>query len=154
MLIADFWNDGWLSNGCISGGERYFHINANGDVEPCVFAHFAMDNIKGKSLAEVLNSPLFKKIRNMRPYCTNPNRPCMLIDVPEVSRTAFCMPGVYPTHAGAETLYTDLADAMDEYAAAYGKLADEAWAKHPVRPVRKIEVEIPEKKTRRFVKDS
>jgi MoaA/NifB/PqqE/SkfB family radical SAM enzyme len=147
VLLADFWNDGWMTNGCISGGERYFHINANGDVEPCVFAHFAVDNIKSKSLPEVLNSHLFRKIRDMRPYCGNPYRPCMLIDVPEVSRTAFNMPGVYPTHPGAETLFTDLASAMDEYAAGYGELADKAWTEHPFRPVRKIEVQPQEKET-------
>ena len=145
VLLADFWNDGWLTNGCLSGGERYFHINANGDVEPCVFAHFAMDNIKGKSLVEVLNSPLFRKIRDMRPYCTNPNRPCMLIDVPEVSRTAFSMPGVYPTHQGAETLFTTLSSEMDQYSAEYGKLADKAWEEHPTRPVRKIPLQTQEK---------
>lgn len=149
ILIADFWNDGWLTNGCIAGGERYCHINANGDVEPCVFAHFAMDNIKDKSLAEALNSPLFKKIREMRPYCTNPNRPCMLIDVPEVSRTAFRIQGVYPTHPGAETLYTDLADDIDKYSQEYAKLADAALLVQPRRPVRKVEdiKPKPEKKT-------
>jgi len=152
ILLADFWNDGWLTNGCISGGERYFHINANGDVEPCVFAHFAMDNIKDTPLTEALNSPLFQKIRNMRPYCTNPYRPCMLIDVPHLSRAAFSMPGVYPTHAGAETLFTDLADDMDEYGAAYGELADEALADHPMRPVRKINAQLPEKKARKLRK--
>ena len=152
ILLADFWNDGWLTNGCICGGERYFHINANGDVEPCVFAHFAVDNIRDKSLVEVLNSALFRRLRNMRPYCTNPYRPCMLIDSPHVSRAAFNMPGVYPTHAGAETLFTDLADDMDEYSAAYGKLADEALEEHPMRPVRKVEIESPEKKVRKFRK--
>jgi len=152
ILLADFWNDGWLTNGCIAGGERYFHINANGDVEPCVFSHFAMDNIKDTSLAEALNSPLFQKIRNMRPYCENPYRPCMLIDVPHVSRAAFSMPGVYPTHAGAETLFTDLADDMDEYGAAYGKLADKELADHPMRPVRKINAQLPEKKVKKLRK--
>jgi len=145
VLLADFWNDGWLTNGCISAGERYFHINANGDVEPCVFAHFAMDNIRDKSLAEALNSPLFREIREMRPYCKNPNRPCMLIDVPEVSRTAFSMPGVYPTHPGAETLFTSLSSDMDEYSAEYGKLADKAWEEHPTRPVQKIPIQTQEK---------
>lgn len=140
ILLADFWNDGWMTNGCISGGERYFHINANGDVEPCVFAHFAMDNIKNKPLVEALNSPLFRRIRDMRPYCHNPYRPCMLIDSPQVSRTVFSMPGVYATHPGAETLFTDLASEMDRYSAEYCKFADKTWAEHPVRPVRKTEV--------------
>jgi len=146
ILLADFWNDGWMTNGCISAGERYFHINANGDVEPCVFAHFAMDNIKEKSLVEALNSSLFLKIRNSRPYCTNPLRPCMLIDVPQVSRSAFNMPGVYATHPGAETLFTDLCPAMDEYSDEYGKLADKALEEHPLRPVRKIEANPPRRR--------
>jgi len=146
ILLADFWNDGWLTNGCLSGGERYCHINANGDVEPCVFAHFAMDNIKEKSLAEALNSPLFRKIRDSRPYCTNPYRPCMLIDVPQVSREAFSMPGVYPTHPGAETLFKDLGPAIDKYSEEYGKLADIAFEKCPHRPVRKVEDPVPKVK--------
>jgi hypothetical protein len=141
VLLADFWNDGWMTNGCICAGERYFHINANGDVEPCVFAHFAIDNIKNKPLTEALNSTLFRKIRSSRPYCKNPYRPCMLIDVPEVSRSAFSIVDVYPTHPGAETLFTDLAQYIDEYAAEYAKLANKAWEEHPVRPVRRIEVQ-------------
>lgn len=148
ILLADFWNDGWLTNGCISGGERYLHINANGDAEPCVFAHFAMDNIKEKSLAEILDSPLFKKIREMRPYCHNPNRPCMLIDSPSVSRSAFSMPGVYATHPGAETLFNDLAPALDKYSEEYGKLADIALEKHPHKPVTKTEYFTKEKTVR------
>jgi MoaA/NifB/PqqE/SkfB family radical SAM enzyme len=131
VLLADFWNDGWITKGCMAAGERYCHINANGDVEPCVFVHFAMDNIKNTSLREALNSPLFNKILDSRPYCTNPNRPCMLIDVPRVSREAFSMPGVYPTHPGAETLFTDLAPVIDEYAEEYKKLADIALEKCP-----------------------
>ncbi|MCE5330059.1 radical SAM protein, partial [bacterium] len=50
ITIADFWNDGNLVNGCMAGGKNYLHINVNGDVEPCVFVHFAADNIKEKSL--------------------------------------------------------------------------------------------------------
>jgi len=50
MVVADFWNDGNLVNGCMAGGKNYLHINVNGDVEPCVFVHFAADNIKEKSL--------------------------------------------------------------------------------------------------------
>ena len=69
----------WLS----AGGRRYFHINNAGDVEPCVFCHFTVDNIKNKSLKEVflLHS---SAIQENQPYDNNLMRPCMLIDVPEV----------------------------------------------------------------------
>ena len=32
ILIADFWNDGEFTGGCIAGSEQYCHINAAGDV--------------------------------------------------------------------------------------------------------------------------
>ena len=34
IFLLDFWNDGEYVHGCIAGGRRYLHINANGDVEP------------------------------------------------------------------------------------------------------------------------
>jgi MoaA/NifB/PqqE/SkfB family radical SAM enzyme len=57
IFIGDFWNDGPFVGGCIAGGRRYIHINHKGDVEPCAFVHFAVDNIKNKSLIEALQSP-------------------------------------------------------------------------------------------------
>ncbi len=39
LLVIDFQNDGEYVGGCIAGGRRYLHINANGDVDPCVFIH-------------------------------------------------------------------------------------------------------------------
>lgn len=68
IILADFWNDGPLVGGCLAGGRNYLHINNKGDVEPCVFVHFAVDNIKDKSLVEVLRSPFFEAWRKRRPY--------------------------------------------------------------------------------------
>ena len=71
LLVIDFWNDGPYVRGCIAGGKRYFHINARGDMEPCVFTHFATDNIKDTTILEALKSPLFEDIRARQPYdCT------------------------------------------------------------------------------------
>ncbi|MCK4306722.1 radical SAM protein [candidate division WOR-3 bacterium] len=70
ILIADFWNDGVVSNGCISAGRTggYFYINWNGDCTPCVFQPYAVHNINkvyknGGNLNTVLNSEFFKAIR-------------------------------------------------------------------------------------------
>jgi len=127
ILFVDFWNDGRLTHGCMAGGKMYFHINAQGDVEPCVFCHFASDNIKGKSLFEVLDSPFFREIRSRQPYLENLLRPCMLIDRPEVGREMAFWPGVYFTHPGVETFFTDLSGHIDQYAREYGTIANEVW---------------------------
>jgi MoaA/NifB/PqqE/SkfB family radical SAM enzyme len=127
ILFVDFWNDGRLTNGCMAGGKMYFHINAQGDVEPCVFCHFASDNIKGKSLLEVLDSPFFREIRSRQPYLENLLRPCMLIDRPEIAREMVSRPGVYFTHPGVETFFNHLSESIDQYSNEYGAIADRVW---------------------------
>ena len=137
MLFVDFWNDGPMISGCLAGGRKYFHINANGDIEPCVFCHFAVDNIRRTSLRDALASPLFHKIRQKQGEHDNLLRPCMLIDHPEAGRELFASEGAYATHEGADEIFTGLADSMDDYARRYSVIADEAWdaefKDHPVK---------------------
>lgn len=127
MVVADFWNDGNLVNGCMAGGKNYLHINVNGDVEPCVFVHFAADNIKEKSLEEIITSPFFMAFRKRQPYSDNLLRPCTIIDNPEMLREIVAEGGAHPTHEGAETILTTLAKPLDDYAAAWKCRADKAW---------------------------
>jgi MoaA/NifB/PqqE/SkfB family radical SAM enzyme len=127
MLFVDFWNDGCLTGGCIAAGRKYLHVNANGDVEPCIFCHFASDNIKEKSLLQALNSPLFREIRSRQPFSENLFRPCLLIDHPQQGRDVALQHAKHFTHPGAENLFTDLACAIDAYAIAYGEIAEAAW---------------------------
>ena len=127
IALADFWNDGALTGGCIAGGREYLHINANGDVEPCVFVHFAVDNILEKSLTEVLKSDFFRAIQERQPYSENHLLPCMIIDHPSVLRDVVSETGARPTHPDAETIITELSPDLDEYARRYGEIADRAW---------------------------
>uniref|UniRef100_A0A7C6AAL3 Radical SAM protein n=1 Tax=candidate division WOR-3 bacterium TaxID=2052148 RepID=A0A7C6AAL3_UNCW3 len=70
IMIADFWNHGTVSQGCLSAGRSggYFHIDWNGDITPCVFFPYASANINeiyqnGGNLNDVLATPLFRSIR-------------------------------------------------------------------------------------------
>lgn len=127
IVVADFWNDGPLVNGCMAGGKNYLHINVNGDVEPCVFVHFATDNIKEKSLIDILTSDFFAGFRKRQPYTGNHLRPCCIIDNPHILREIVAESGAYPTHEGAETVVGCLARPLDKYAGDYKKIADKAW---------------------------
>ncbi|MFA7203961.1 MAG: radical SAM protein, partial [Candidatus Caldatribacteriota bacterium] len=114
FFLADFWNDGTFTGGCIAGGRRYFHINAKGDVEPCAFVHFAVDNIKEKSLKEVLQNPLFRSYQKRQPFSKNMLAPCPIIDQPDALRSIVLESGARPTHPGAETvLMGDIARFLD-----------------------------------------
>jgi MoaA/NifB/PqqE/SkfB family radical SAM enzyme len=138
VLVSDFWCDGPLVGGCMAGGRNYLHINQNGDVEPCVFAHFAVDNIKEKPLAEALDSEFFRSIRERAPYHPNLLRPCMIIDHPYVLRESVARCGARPTHPEAEGIITELAPDLDAYGEEYGRLADEEWMeKYPETMMRR-----------------
>jgi len=128
IFLADFWNDGPEVGGCMAGGKRYLHINSSGDIEPCVFAHFAVDNIRDKTLTEALKSPFFTAIRNGIPYDGNTLRACMIVDRPEVLREYCAQHGAKPTHEGGETILTTLAAQMDENAKGVAEIYDRAWA--------------------------
>ncbi|HEX2985885.1 MAG TPA: radical SAM protein [Caproiciproducens sp.] len=82
LFTMDFWNDGEYVNGCIAGGRCYLHINANGDIEPCAFIHYADSNLKEKTLLEALQSPLFMQYRKNQPFNSNMLQPCPLLDNP------------------------------------------------------------------------
>lgn len=127
MLIGDFWNDGALSEGCLSGGRRYLHINNKGDVEPCVFIHFAVDNVKEKPLVDCLASDWMTAIRKAAPFGTNLLRPCPIIDHPHVLRGLVKKFNPRPTHEGAESVVSELAEALDEYGAGVKAVYDPVW---------------------------
>jgi MoaA/NifB/PqqE/SkfB family radical SAM enzyme len=124
IFIVDFWNDGTFSGGCIAGGRRYFHINAKGEVEPCAFVHFAVDNIKGKSLKEVLQNPLFKSYQKRQPFNENLLLPCPIIDNPQALRDIVKESGASPTHEGADTILKDeIAVELDRLSAEWGRIS-------------------------------
>ncbi len=127
ILVFDFWNDAPIVGGCIAAGRHFFHINSDGDAEPCIFAHLATDNVKEKTLKEILKSPYFRGIRSRQPFSDNLLRPCMIIDHPHVLREICREFQPYPTHEGAETLVTTLSGDLDTYAEEAAKVMDSAW---------------------------
>jgi len=131
ILVGDFWNDGMLAGGCIAGGRRYIHITNKGDAEPCVFAHFSVDNIKNKSLKQVINSDFFKAIRKAQPYSANKNllAPCMIIDHPHVLRGICKKYRAKPTQARGESLIEDpkITDFLDNYSKEFKAITGPIW---------------------------
>ncbi len=135
LFILDFWNDGTYSGGCIAGGRRYFHINARGDVEPCAFVHFAADNIKGKSLKEVLQNPLFKAYQERQPFNENLMLPCPIIDNPLALREMVAETGAAPTHRGADgILQNKVANRLERIAGEWAEKAQPILEERLAKP--------------------
>jgi len=129
IFIGDFWNDGPFVGGCIAAGRRYVHINNKGDVEPCAFVHFSVDNIKNKTLKQALNSDFLKFLRSRQPFSNgNLLSPCMIIDDPDILRQAVIKTGARPTHEGADVILNGHIKArLDEYSQKMRDITEPVW---------------------------
>jgi len=87
--FADFWNNAILTNGCIAYGNEkgYLYIDWNGNIMPCVFVPYYIDNIydlykENKTLADAINSNLMRRGRKWQTDYDNRNKlmPCSIRD--------------------------------------------------------------------------
>ncbi len=124
----DFQNDGEAVGGCIAGGRNYFHINSNGDAEPCVFIHFSNTNIHDNSILEMLQSPLFMAYHEGQPFNRNHLRPCPMLENPEILRDIVKKTGAHQTNQESPEDVDHLCAKCDEYAKEWGPVADKIWA--------------------------
>ena len=132
LFAIDFQNDGEFCSGCIAGGKRYCHINAAGDVEPCVFIHYSSANINEKSLLECLRQPLFLKYYEAQPFNKNMLRPCPMLENPEYLQQMVAESGARSTDLEAPESAEQLCGKCVEYAKAWAPVADEIWQEsHP-----------------------
>ena len=127
ILTLDFQHDGEFVGGCIAGGRRYLHINAAGDVEPCVFIHYSDSNIREKTLLEALCSPLFMAYHDGQPFNENHLRPCPMLENPEKLREMVHKSGAHPSDVTALEDVDDLCAKCDSYAENWAPTAAHLW---------------------------
>jgi len=123
--LADFWNSGVLARGCIAYGRSggYVYIDWNGNVTPCVFIPYYVDNIydlykNGKTLSDALFSDFMKNGRKWQNEYGLENwkkpknwlMPCSIRDHYEIFRNA-----VLPKNAMPEDEKAKEALESDEY---------------------------------------
>lgn len=132
IYAIDFQNDGEFAGGCVAGGRRYCHINANGDVEPCVFIHYSGANIRDKSLIDCLRQPLFLAYHDGQPFNGNMLRPCPMLENPQLLQEMVRKTGAKSTDLEAPESVEHLCGKCEAYAACWKDKADALWAEdHP-----------------------
>ena len=132
LFAIDFQNDGEFVTGCIAAGKKYCHINANGDVEPCVFIHYSGANIKEKSLLECLQQPLFKAYRKGQPFNDNLLKPCPMLENPEILQKMVKETGAVSTDLMQPESAEELCGKCVQYAENWSPTADRLWEEtHP-----------------------
>ncbi|EAQ6131748.1 radical SAM protein [Salmonella enterica] len=125
-FLADFWNHGFLVNGCMSGGANYLHVNAKGGAEPCVFQPYATDNVREKRIIDILKSPFFEGYKQQIPFNDNLMQPCPIIDNPSKFREHIQMCHAIPQHDGSDS-YFRFAKELDTLAEEWKKYAIKIW---------------------------
>lgn len=133
LFAMDFQNDAEYTKGCIAGGRRYLHINANGDVDPCVFIHYSDSNIREKSLLDIMRSPLFMAYHDNQPFNDNMLRPCPMLENPEKLRKMVEESGAHSTDLESPESAEHLCEKCDHYASEWKTKADELWKENRVK---------------------
>ena len=128
IYVMDFQNDGEFVGGCIAGGRNYFHINANGDAEPCVFIHYSGANIRTHNMLEILKQPLFMAYHDNQPFNENHYRPCPMLENPEILQRLVKETGAKSTDLQSPESAEHLCSKCKEYAQAWKPYADKLWA--------------------------
>ena len=148
-FIADFWNSGVASDGCIASarGGGYFYIMWDGTITPCVFIPFKDSQYgnlyklyeNGKSITDAIKSPLFTGIREWqnkywidqpKEKCGNLLAPCIIRDNSEAFYKIVKETGAKSVDEGAETYLKFIEEGkMPEYNKKYREFVDSLWEK-------------------------
>lgn len=127
IYAMDFQNDGEFVGGCIAGGRSYCHINANGDVEPCVFVHYSSANIKKVSLIDALKQPIFMAYRKNQPFNKNHLRPCPMLENPQILEKIVKETEAKSTDLQSPELVEELCSKCKKYSEEWKDTADRLW---------------------------
>jgi len=147
-FLVDFWNDGIITDGCISAGRPggYFYIDWDGNVMPCVFVPYSTHNIndvfaKGGDLHDILKGKFMKDIREwQRNYSYehttvssigNQIMPCPIRDHHMDMYKMIQKNNARPTDENARAALDDASyrQKMDKYDKELGELTNPIWEK-------------------------
>jgi len=147
IFIADFWNSGTVSSGCISAGRPggYFYITWDGEITPCAFVPYSVGNIydvfKRGNLDTILHSPFFQRIRQWQndygygqpaENVGNWLCPCVIRDHFDVLFKAVRDTQARPIDEEALDALADPGyhSGMTAYGSDYYHLSNKVWAEH------------------------
>jgi MoaA/NifB/PqqE/SkfB family radical SAM enzyme len=147
IFIADFWNSGCVSNGCISAGRAggYLYIDWDGNVTPCVFNPYSPVNInkiykKDGTLNDVLKEPFFESIRQwQKDYALDKKphemgnwiTPCPIRDHYNIMKNLLNGYHPKPTDEAAEKALNDhkYQEGLEKYDKEVAELTNPIWEK-------------------------
>jgi MoaA/NifB/PqqE/SkfB family radical SAM enzyme len=154
--VADFWNSGVLTDGCIAYGRRggYLYIDWNGNVMPCVFVPYVADNIykaqdEGRNIVDILKAPMLQRGRKWQSdyglsHLDNPDNllmPCSIRDHYDNFRKNILKNDAKGEDNDAEAILSDESyyHLMNEYDKKFHQLTDDIWKKEYLKQTKQKE---------------
>jgi len=144
-FLIDFWNGGPMSVGCIAAGRPggFFYVDWDGNLTPCVFFPYAVDNIydvyrRGGTISDVLFTDYFKRLRDWQDALRGRDGkekvgnlfcPCPMRDHHRFAERLIKEHPVKPIDPDAEAAYhdDDYHRRMHEYDTQLYQLLDPMW---------------------------
>lgn len=81
LIIIQFPHDEYgKDNICSAAGRSSFHINSQGDVEPCPFSPYSCDNVRNGGLRSACKSQFLKSIRDHQELLKRKEYACSLFE--------------------------------------------------------------------------
>jgi MoaA/NifB/PqqE/SkfB family radical SAM enzyme len=155
LFIADFWNSGSISDGCLCAGRAggYFYIDWHGNIMPCVFTPYSTDNIievykRGETLDNVLQTPFLQAVRKWQKdygYMAPPDQvgneitPCPIRDHHRYFHQIVKEHHARPINEEAKEALEahDFVEGLSVYGEKVEELTHEIWDKEYIEPERK-----------------
>ena len=132
IFAMDFQNDGEYVGGGIAGGRVYCHVNARGDVEPCVFIHYSNANIRDGAWVDCLKQPMFQAYRSRYPWNDNMLQPCPMLENPTMLPEMVKEAGAHCTEYVTPVTPESIEERTAPYAASWAPTANKLWLEeHP-----------------------
>jgi len=104
IMIVHLPDDEYMDDGrCRAVTYGSVHINAQGYVEPCPFAHFASDNVREKGFDEVLRSQFLAKLRSSEAPVRRGRIGCALLENMDILQDIAVKTGAGPTDCPQES---------------------------------------------------
>ncbi len=148
LFVADFWNSGTASSGCIAAGRPggYLYVDWDGDVTPCAFVPYAAANIyevykNGGNLNTIVHKALFRRIRQWQneygytkpaEQTSNWFCPCPIRDHHDRLLKIVRECGALPIDSEAKEALEDAEYHSDltQYGRDFDRLTDPIWEEH------------------------
>ncbi len=129
IFAMDFQNDGEYVGGCIAGGRRYLHINANGDCDHA-YSSIILIPIFGKriSVGSATISVMFMAYHDGQPFNENHLKPCPMLENPQLLRQMVAKTGAHSTDLQSPESADHLCDKCMAYAENWTPTAERLWS--------------------------